>query len=151
VVVIVRIPVLRVFRSTGRDDGTSTEDETMDYDERPDPVIEETSRERMHNIVYDEIALGTSLGKELDYILEVWADDPDCKGHDYADAFDHVLSVATHNGDRATERACVDILIRVGYYQPRRGSVTIMGRDRSPVRKGQRYDCVAAWCEWIER
>jgi hypothetical protein len=131
--------------------GLSTEDETMDYDERPDPVIEETNRERIRNIVWDEIGLRTPLGNELEYILEVWGDDPECASHDYADAFDHVYSVATHNGDRGIERACVNILIRVGYYQPRRGSVTIMGRDRSPVRKGQRYDCVAAWCEWIER
>jgi len=30
----------------------------MDYDERPDPVIEETNRERIRNIVHDELALG---------------------------------------------------------------------------------------------
>lgn len=123
----------------------------MDYDERPDPVIDETNRERIRNMVHDEISLGTPLGKELDYIIEVWADDPDCTSHDYADAFDHVLTVAQDNRDRAMVRLCVDILIRAGFYQPRRGSVTIMGRDRSPVRKGVRYDCVAPWCEWIER
>ena len=123
----------------------------MDYDERPDPVVDPTNRETMRDIVHDEIKMQTSLGRELEYVRGVWDDDPDCNGSDDAEVFDHVFSVATHNHDRAMVAACVDILIRVGYYQPRKGDVQIAGRDRSPVRNGVRYDCLDAWCEWIER
>jgi hypothetical protein len=124
----------------------------MDYDERPDRITEETNRERIRNIVWDEIGLGTPLGKELGHILEVWSGDPECQRRDYADAFDHALSVARHNRDRAIVRAADDILIAVGFYRQRRAEeeVLIAGRDRAPVRGGVRYDADLTLEEWLD-
>ena len=103
-----------------------------------------TNRERLEAAIKDEVTRQTKLGKEIEWGVEALS------SHDPVDAFDHTLDVAEGNGDRAIARACTDVLIKVGYYRPRRDEVVTMGRDRSPVRKGVRYDCAAAFCEWID-
>lgn len=111
-----------------------------------------TNRELVDDAIKDEIARGTEIGVECEAWIEAWDDDADCEGHTLADAFRDAWSVAEDNGERRLIKACVDLMIRLGYYQPRTGEVMIAGgRDRSPIRGGQRYDCVASWCEWIER
>lgn len=102
------------------------------------------NRERLEAAIRDELERQTKLGKEIEWGVDALS------SHDPVDAFDHAMDVAEHNGDRPIVRACTDLLIKVGYYRPRRGEVVTMGRDRSPVRNGVRYDCVAAFCEWID-
>ena len=111
-----------------------------------------TNRELVIAAVEDEMTRGTALGSECEAMLDTWTGEPDCDGWDAADAFRDTWSIAEDNRDRRLVRACIDLTIRLGYYQPRTGEVMIAGgRDRSPIRGGQRYDCVASWCEWIER
>lgn len=88
------------------------------------------------------------LRDEIGYYLDTYSDTP---GYDEADALNDALNFAEANYDRAMTRACTDVLIAAGLYRPRRGEVVIMGRDRSPVRGGVKYDCVSSWYEWIQK
>lgn len=91
------------------------------------------------------------LRADIDHTLEVWADDPDSGGGDKADAFWSVCMIASDNSERRLVRECDDIMIAAGYLTPRRGAAVFLGRDRSPIRKGVRYDCMNAWHTWIEQ
>jgi hypothetical protein len=90
------------------------------------------------------------LRNELDYYM-----DGDREyAYDIADALSDALDYAEREKDRAMARNAIDVLIAAGYYQPRAAGAdgwSTAGRDRSPVRKGVRYDCVAAWCVWIDK
>lgn len=87
------------------------------------------------------------LRDEIDYYLDTYSD---AEWYDEADALHDALNHAEANYDRAMARDCIDVLIAVGFYQPRRGEVVTMGRDRAPTRGGVKYDCVDSWYEWIQ-
>jgi hypothetical protein len=87
------------------------------------------------------------LRDEVDYYMDTYSDDP---RYMVADAINDALNHAEANDDKPMIRDCINVLIAAGYYEPRTGEVVTTGRDRSPVRKGVRYDCVDAWCIWIE-
>ena len=87
------------------------------------------------------------LREEVGYFTDTYSDDDD---YSVADAVNDALNHAEANNDKPMARDCIDVLIKAGYYEPRTGEVLITGRDRSPVRKGVRYDCVDAWCIWID-
>lgn len=87
------------------------------------------------------------LREEIAYYIETYSDNPD---YDVADAVHDALNHAEANDDRPMVRDCIDVLIAAGFYRPRTGEVVIVGRDRSPVRGGVRYDCVASWWQWID-
>jgi hypothetical protein len=109
-----------------------------------------TNRQRLADAIE---AHGSKLLKEeIAYIMEAWADDPDCQseGFDIADAFNHVQDVAEDNNDRAVVRSCNAVLIACGYLSPRKPGTQIYGRDRAPVINGQRHDVARAWCLWIK-
>lgn len=86
------------------------------------------------------------LRDEIGYYLDTYSD---TEGYDEADALNDALNHAEANYDRAMVRACTDVLIAAGFYQPRTGEVVVMGRDRAPTRGGVKYDCVSSWFEWI--
>jgi hypothetical protein len=91
------------------------------------------------------------LREEIDYVSEVWSDDPDCDGDfDAADAFHHVYDVALGNNERALIRECHRALVAVGHLYPRLPGTIIYGRDRAVIINGKRHDC-DAWCDWIAR
>lgn len=86
------------------------------------------------------------LRSEVAYFLES-SEEP----ADAADAFEDVHAIANHNEDRKLSRECDDLLILVGFYRPRTEAAVICGRDRSPVRRGVRFDCDLSFSEWINR
>jgi hypothetical protein len=86
------------------------------------------------------------LRDEVAYYMDTYSD---AEGYDIADALNDALNHAEANYDKPMARDCIDVMIAAGFYRPRTGDVVIMGRDRSPVRKGTRYDCETAWCLWI--
>ena len=90
------------------------------------------------------------LRDEVDYYTDTYSDVPLYEDYDVADALHDGLNNAEANDDKPMIRDCINVLIAAGYYEPRTGEVAIMGRDRSPVRKGVRYDGVGAWCIWID-
>jgi hypothetical protein len=106
-----------------------------------------TNRERVTAAIEQHAT--QRLRDELDYFM-----DGDREyDYDMADALSDVLDYAEREKDRAMARTAIDVLIAAGYYQPRAGGDdgwTTTGRDRSPVRGGVRYDCVAAWAAWID-
>jgi hypothetical protein len=87
---------------------------------------------------------------EIEYYMDTYSE---FAGYDEADALNDALTLAEDNGDKSVSRDCINVLIAAGYYTPRScmDTVVTMGRDRAPVRKGRRYDCVEAWCLWIAR
>lgn len=87
------------------------------------------------------------LRDEIAYYLDTYSD---AEWYDEADALNDALNNAEANYDRAMVRDCIDLLIVVGFYQPRDGEVVVMGRDRAPTRGGVKYDCVDSWYEWIQ-
>lgn len=87
------------------------------------------------------------LRDEVDYYLDTYSD---TEGYDVADAVNDAINFAESNDDKPLVRDGINVLIAAGYYEPRTGEVTTTGRDRSPVRKGVKYDCVAAWSVWID-
>lgn len=87
------------------------------------------------------------LREEVAYYMDTYCD---IEGYDVADAVHDALNHAEASDDKPMIRDCINVLIAAGYYEPRTGEVVTMGRDRSPVRKGVRHDCVDAWCIWIE-
>ena len=87
------------------------------------------------------------LRDEVAYYMDTYSDEP---GFDVADAVNAALNFAESSDDKPLARDCINVLIAAGYYEPRDLSTVVMGRDRAPVRKGMRYDCVAAWCVWID-
>lgn len=93
------------------------------------------------------------LKSEIDYIIEVWGDDPDCQEEqfDIADAFHHVWTVAECNGERALVRACESVAVACGYLRPRSPGTRIFGRDRATIINGKRHDPACAWCLWIDQ
>jgi hypothetical protein len=104
-----------------------------------------TNRQRVTDAY---IAAATArLRDEVAYFMDTYSD---TEGYDIADALNDALNHAEANYDKPMARDCTNVLIAAGYYKPRVGEVVIMGRDRSPVRKGVRYDCEAAWCVWID-
>lgn len=107
-----------------------------------------TNRQRVISAIRHAMQRRAKLREEIAYYMDTYSD---TEGYDEADALNDCLTFAEANDDRSMARACNDVLIEAGYYEARTGEVKVMGRDRSPVRKGVRYDCVAAWCEWIER
>jgi hypothetical protein len=107
-----------------------------------------TNRQRVISATQYAMRRSKLLRDEIGYYLDTYSETP---GYDVADALNDCLGFAEANDERGLARVCIDVLIESGLYEPRTEEVVIMGRDRSPVRKGQRYDCVAAWCEWIER
>lgn len=104
-----------------------------------------TNRQRVADAYH--AAATKRLREEVGYYMDTYSD---TVGYDVADALHDALNHAEGNDDKPMIRDCIDVLIAAGYYEPRTGEVVIMGRDRSPVRKGVRYDCVDAWCIWIE-
>ena len=105
-----------------------------------------TNRQRVTDAYY---AVATKrLREEVTYYMDTYCDTED---YDIADALNDALNLAEGNGDKPMIRDCINVLIAAGYYRPRTGEVMMMGRDRSPVRKGVRYDCVTAWCLWIDK
>lgn len=87
------------------------------------------------------------LRDEVAYFMDTYSDSPQ---YMIADAINDALNHAEANDDKPMARDCINVLIAAGYYEPRDLSTVVMGRDRAPVRKGMRYDCVEAWCVWIE-
>jgi Golgi nucleoside diphosphatase len=86
------------------------------------------------------------LRDEVTYYLDTY---DDTEGFDVADALYAALNHAEANYDKPMAKDCIDVMIAAGFYRPRTGEVVTMGRDRSPVRNGKRYDCETAWCLWI--
>lgn len=104
-----------------------------------------TNRQRVTDAY---IATATKrLREEVAYFMDTYCD---TEGYEIADAVNDSLNHAEGNEDKPMIRDCINVLIAAGYYEPRTGEVVMMGRDRSPVRKGVRYDCVTAWCLWID-
>lgn len=103
-----------------------------------------TPTEELEAAIKDEVRKGTRLGKEIEWGVDA------LESGDPVDAFDHAMDVAEHNGERWLVRACTDLLIKVGYYQPRVDDVVTTGRDRSPVRNGVRYDAEQSFSQWID-
>jgi hypothetical protein len=104
-----------------------------------------TNRQRVID-AYHAVAT-KRLRDEVDYYMDTYSDDP---RYMVADAINDAFSHAEANDDKPMVRDCINVLIAAGYYEPRTGEVVTTGRDRSPVRKGVRYDCVDAWRIWIE-
>jgi hypothetical protein len=105
-----------------------------------------TNRDRLEAAVLGEVQRQTKLGREVDYLIEALESGDPC------DAFDNAYSVAIHNRDRAIVRAADDLLIAVGFYRQRRDEeeVVTTGRDRSPLRRGVRYDADLTLEEWLD-
>lgn len=104
-----------------------------------------TNRQRVID-AYNATAT-TRLRDEVAYYMDTYCD---TDGYGLDDALHDAQNHAEANDDKPMIRDCINVLIAAGYYEPRTGEVAIMGRDRSPVRSGVRYDCVDAWCIWIE-
>ena len=106
-----------------------------------------TNRQR----VLDAIASSTSkrLADELEYQSEANSDESPT--YDAADALWDAVRFADVSGDKSLARVCAAVLIAAGYLAPRTGEVCVLGRDRSPVRTGVRYDDVGDWDTWIKR
>lgn len=104
-----------------------------------------TNRQRVIEAV--KASTSKKLRDDIDYYLDSYSDTP---GYDEADALNDCLNFAEASNERGMIRTCIDILIAAGYYRPRDCGVFVMGRDRSPTRGGVRYDCVDAWCIWID-
>ena len=105
-----------------------------------------TNRQRLVDAI--ERKASQRLRDEVSYFLDVAEESGEPR--DVATAFDDAASIAESNGDRAISRECVNLLIEVGFYQPRTEAAVILGRDRSPRRGGIRFDCVSAWECWVE-
>ena len=112
-----------------------------------------TNRQRVIDAVRAELARGKSrLAEEVQFWLDTWSDDPENDGADEAEAFWQVWFTADATSDRALSRACNGLAIDCGYLRARSPSAQVVfsGRDRAFRRGGVRYDCVSAWCIWID-
>jgi hypothetical protein len=105
-----------------------------------------TNRQRIIDAI--ERKASQRLRDELAYFLDVLEESGEPR--DIATAFDDARSFAESNGEQAISRECVNLMIEVGYYQPRTETAVILGRDRSPRRGGVRFDSVSAWACWVE-
>ena len=110
-----------------------------------------TNREQIIDRMQYEVRCKTMLGKEVEELMEIWAEDEDAKSHDYANAFEQVLESAERCRNRIVTEPCTSLLIDYGFYRKRTGEVAMTGRDRSPVRAGQRYDPACSLSEWLSK
>jgi hypothetical protein len=69
--------------------------------------------------------------------------------YDLADAFDDVLSCSYSNEEKKIIKECENLLIEIGYLEVRELDVTISGKDNAVRRKGNSYDPVCGWNDWI--
>jgi len=105
-----------------------------------------TNRQRLADVI--ESKATQRLRDEVAYFLDVAEESGEPR--DVAAAFHDAAHFAESNGEQAISRECVNLLIEVGYYQPRTEDAVILGRDRSPRRGGIRFDSVSAWVCWVE-
>jgi hypothetical protein len=108
-----------------------------------------TNRQRVISAIRSMYLDGRLLD-EIGYYLDTYSDMDGHEGYDEADALNDCLRFAEHNDEKDLVRACVGVLVEVGFYKPRDRETVVMGRDGSPLLGGVRYDCDSAWCEWIE-
>ena len=108
------------------------------------------NRERFITLL--ELKASEKLKHELNWRMEV--DREEYSSYDLADAFDDVLSCSYSNSKYSKEekkivKECENLLIEIGYLEIRKLAVTISGKDNAVRRKGNSYDPVCGWNDWI--
>jgi hypothetical protein len=103
------------------------------------------NRERF--IALLELKASDKLKHELNWKMEV--DREEYSSYDLADAFDDVLSCSYSNEEKKIIKECENLLIEIGYLEVRELDVTISGKDNAVRRKGNSYDPVCGWNDWI--
>jgi len=103
------------------------------------------NRERF--IALLELKASEKLKHELNWKMEV--DREEYSSYDLADAFNDVLSCSYSNEEKKIIKECENLLIEIGYLEVRELGVTISGKDNAVRRKGNSYDPVCGWNDWI--
>ena len=103
------------------------------------------NRERF--IALLELKASDKLKHELNWKMEV--DREEYSSYDLADAFDDVLSCSYSNEEKKIIKECENLLIEIGYLEIRELTVTVSGKDNAVRRKGNSYDPVCGWNDWI--
>jgi hypothetical protein len=89
------------------------------------------------------------LAYEIRLMLDQWSDDEECREWDSADALWDARASAVDAEDRLLAKQCDDILIQSGYLVARLEGAVFVGKDRSCVRNGVRFDPCCDWQSWI--